>query len=91
MCRKYSTETILVIAYHLELHIYGDDASNTFAHSAGPYVLTFVSIYDQFYDFYRHKFGDNIDEDKVLPVLIYLQGHPKSGRIWESLINQIMK
>ena len=38
-----------------------------------------------------NKSGKNIDRGEVLPVLIPLQGHPESGRLWESLINHTSK
>ena len=73
------------------LRIYVGGAYDAFAHIPVPYVPTFVSTDDQFDDWYRHKFGNNIDRDKVLPVLRYLQGHLESGRLWEYLINHILK
>ena len=66
----------LSIAAHLDLRICVGEASDAFAHSPGPYVTTFVCIYNQFTDWYRHRFGKNIDRDNVLPILISLQGHP---------------
>ena len=81
---------LLAIAAHLDLRIYGVDASDTFKHIIGPYVTTFVSINDQFDYWYRQKIGNIIDRDRVLPLLRDLQSHPESGRLWESLINQIL-
>ena len=60
----------LAIAAYLDLCIYRGDAYDAFTHSLGPYVPTFVSIKDLFYNWYRHKFGNNIDRYKFLPVLI---------------------
>ena len=80
----------LAIAAHLYLLIYGSDASDAFTHIPGPYVLTFLSIDDQFDDWYRHKFGNYIDRYRLLPVLKALQCHPEPGRLWESLINHIL-
>ena len=81
---------LLAIAAHLDLRIYGVDASDTFKHIIGPYVTTFVSINDQFDYWYRQKFRNIIDRDRVLPLLRDLQSHPESGRLWESLINHIL-
>ena len=78
---------LLAIAAHLDLRIYGVDASSTFKHIIGPYVPTFVSINDQFYHRIRNTFGKDINRDKVLHVLRALQDHPESGRLWETLIN----
>ena len=90
-CVEHTAQRLfLAIAFHLDLHIYGTDASDAFLHTPGPSVPSFVSIYDQFSDWYIHKFGKNIDRDKVLPVLRSLQGHPDPGRLWGSLISQIL-
>ena len=75
----------------MDLHIYGGDPSEAFSHSLGQSALTFVSIDDQFSDLYRHKFRKNINWYKVLSVFIYVKGHPESGRLWEYLINKILK
>ena len=82
---------LLAIDAHLKLRIYEGDASDAFKHIPGPYVPTFVSIGDKFADCYRQKFGNNIDRGKVIPEMRYLKEHSESGRLWETLINQILK
>ena len=82
---------LLAIDSHFYLYIYGCNAYDAFTHIPGPYAPIFISIYDQFSDWYRHRFGRNINTEKFIPVLIYLQGHLESVRLWESLIKQILK
>ena len=53
-------------------------------------VPTYVSINDAFADWYFWKTGRKIDRSKVLPVLHALQGHPESGKLWESHISLIL-
>ena len=91
MCRTSIPYIIPFYICPFDLSIYGSDASDAFAHSPGPYVPNFVSIDEQFSDWYRYRFGNNVDSDKVLSVLIPLQGHPESSRLWGSLINQTLK
>ena len=81
----------LALADHLDLRIYGCDTYDAFMDIPGPSVTTFVFIYDQFSYWYRHKFGNNIVRYKVIPVLRTIHSHTESGRLWESLINQILK
>ena len=91
-CVEHTAQRLfLAIAFHLDLHIYGTDASDAFLHTPGPSVPSFVSIYDQFSDWYIHKFGNNINIEIFLPVMRSLQGYMESGRLWGSLVNQILK
>ena len=79
-CVEQSVQRLfLAISAHLDLCIHGSDVPDAFVHVPGPSVFTFVSIDDQFSGFYRQIFGNNIDKDKVLPVLRYLQGHQESS------------
>ena len=80
----------LAISAYLDLKIYGGDAKDAFAHSPAHSVPTFVTIDDQYSDWYKFKFGRQIDHDRVLPVLRALQGHLKSGKLWEKHINNIL-
>ena len=83
-------QLFLAISANLDLKIYGGDAKDAFAHSPAPSVPTFVTIDDQYADWYKFKFRKQIDRVRVLPVLRALQGHPKSGKLWEKHINNIL-
>ena len=80
----------LSLAASLGYNVYGGDALDAFAHSPPPVVPTYVSIDDAYADWYLWKTGQKIDRSKVLPVLHALQGHPESGKLWESHINSIL-
>eukprot|EP00957_Ditylum_brightwellii_P164682 12538694-Ditylum_brightwellii.AAC.1 len=60
----------------------GAAATNTYAQSSPPSTPTFMSIDDQYYDWYKNKYNKDIDRRHVLPVLHALQGHPESGALW---------
>ena len=79
------------IAANLNLKVFGGDAKDAYGHSPGPEIPTYISIDDQYADWYKYKHGHDIDRRKVLPVLRALQGHPESGRLWESHINKILQ
>ena len=49
-----------------------------------------MTIDNQYYDWYFHKFNKKLDRSRVLPVLRALQGHPESGKLWEHHINNIL-
>ena len=74
----------------MNLRIYGGDAKDAYAQSLGPSILTYVSIDDQYSDWYTYRYDVAIDRRKVLPVLKALQGHPEAGTCWERHINGIL-
>ena len=80
----------VAIAANCNYRIYGGDAQDAYAHSPPPQQPTFVSIDDAYAEWYKHRFGTEIDRSHVLPVLHALQGHPESGRLWETHINGIL-
>ena len=63
----------LAIAADLDLKLYGGDAKDAYAHSPGPELPTYMSIDDQYADWYKFKFGKTIDRKQILPVLRDLQ------------------
>ena len=75
----------------MDLRIYGDDDYEALTHIPGPYVNNLVSVDDHFSNWYRQKFGNNIDRGKVIHAMRDLKEHSESGRLWETLINQILK
>ena len=81
----------LAIAASLNLRIYGGDAKDAYAHSPGPEIPTYMSIDDAYAEWFREKNGYDIDRRQILPVLKALQGHPESGRLWETHISKILK
>ena len=78
------------LSAYLGYRVYGGDATDAYAHSPPPKHPTFVSIDDAFADWYKSRFGKEIDCSLVLPVQHALQGHPESGRLWEQHISSIL-
>ena len=67
------------------------DSNNAFAHSSSPEVPTFMTIDSQYYECYLvDQFKIKLDKSRVLPVLQALQRHPKSGKLWEHHISNIL-
>ncbi|KAG7369542.1 reverse transcriptase RNA-dependent DNA polymerase [Nitzschia inconspicua] len=73
-----------------DMQVYGGDATDAFAHSPPPETPTFIMIDDAYAEWYKARFGITLDRNMVLPVLHALQGHPESGRLWETYINKIL-
>jgi hypothetical protein len=78
------------LAANLGYSVYGGDAQDAYAHSPPPDTPTFVQIDDAYAEWYFARRGKRIDRSLVLPVQHALQGHPESGRLWESTINKIL-
>jgi hypothetical protein len=78
------------LAAQMGYKVYGGDATDAFAHSPPPEQPTFVAIDDAYAEWYEHTFGKVLDQSQVLPVLHALQGHPKSGCLWEVHIGKIL-
>ena len=70
--------------------ILATDADNAYANSPPPNVPTYVYIDDAYADWYKVRLAVDLDRSTVLPVLHALQGHPKSGALWEKHIASIM-
>lgn len=62
------------------------DATNAYANSPPPETPTFVRIDDAYADWYRDKYGKEIDRNLVLPVLQALQGHLLEGHYINTLL-----
>jgi hypothetical protein len=69
------------------------DAPNAFAKAPAPKAPLFVSINQQYHEWYRSKYPDRppLPKDFVLPVQGALQGHPESARLWEKLIDKVIR
>ena len=60
---------VFAIAVDQNLIIYGGDTKDAYAHSPGPRIPTYVSIDNQYSDWYTYRYNKPIDIRKVLPVL----------------------
>lgn len=72
------------------LKVYGADVSNAFAEAPPPKAPLYVTIDDQFREWYKERKGITIPKDYVLPIKRAIQGHPESPRLWAILINNIL-
>ena len=70
--------------------VFGGDAQDAFAHSPPPEHPTFISLDNAYIEWYKERFGVDLDRSLVLPVLHAHQGHPESGRLWEQHIDKIL-
>ena len=71
----------------------GADAANAFAEAPPPVAPLYVLIGEPFRNWYKTRFPDKptIPPGYVLKVNGALQGHPESPRLWENLIDGIIK
>ena len=82
-------QIFLGIATDLSLTVYGGDTTNAYAHSLAP-SDTYLAIDDAYADWYKDKFGEEINRRNLLPVKHCLQGHPESGKMWMHFIDNIL-
>ena len=71
----------LGIAADLGWSIFGGYATDPHAHSPAPSEI-YLAIDEVYSDWYKDKFGKEINRKHVLPVYHCLQGHPESGKMW---------
>ena len=89
VCWTPNTTSILGICTDTGLKIYGGDATDAYAHSPAPND-TYLAIDDAYFEWYKDKFGEEIDRRYILPVKHCLQGHPESGKMWMHFIDNIL-
>jgi hypothetical protein len=72
------------------LIIHGADISNAFAKAPAPKQGFFICPDKAFHDLWvNHKHRDPIAPSAVILVLLAMQGHPESPRLWEKHTNKI--
>ena len=69
----------------------GIDIFNGYAHAPAPEVLTYLVIDDQYADWHRHKYNEEVDRDLVIQVGKALQVHPEAGASFSKMTNQTLK
>ena len=80
----------LAIAAKENLMIYSGDASDAYSHAPQSHIDSYLSIDDQYADWYKKRFNKDIDRRKVIKVQRALQGHPEAGRLWQIHVNDIL-
>ena len=78
-------------AAYLQLLVIGADASNAFAEAPPPVAPLYVTIDQQFREWWENKGREPIPEGYVVQVLHALQGHPESPRLWATMIDKIIR
>jgi hypothetical protein len=66
------------------------DAINAFGQAGSLYDIIYLEIDQQYRDWYRSRKGKDIPMGWVLPVKGSLQGHPDSGEIWQTKVNDVL-
>ena len=92
-CVDHTGERIFYASCAIKsFNIYHCDASNAFAEADAPSQRFHMRVDHIFRDWWiNHKGREPLPADAVLPVFKAMQGHPESPRLWETLINKILK
>jgi hypothetical protein len=67
------------------------DAVNAFGQAGSLYDIIYLEIDQQYRDWYKNRKGKDIPMGWVLPVKGSLQGHPDSGEIWQTRVNEVLQ
>jgi hypothetical protein len=67
------------------------DALNAFGQAGSLYDIIYLEIDQQYRDWYKSRKGKDIPIGWVLPVKGSLQGHPDSGEIWQTRVNEVLE
>jgi hypothetical protein len=66
------------------------DCTNVDIQAPPPSSQTYLTIDDAYVDWYKKRFGKQLDRSLVLPIKKTLQGHPEAGALWERYIVGIL-
>ena len=80
----------IALAAQKGLCMYGRDTRDAYAHAPAPVMMMHLTIGDACFEWYKEKTGKSLENQHVLPILHFLQGHPGSGKMWMKLIDQIL-
>ena len=92
-CVELSIQQLFIrLATEKGLCMYGNNACNVYAHAPAPApeMMTQLKIDNAYFEWYKEKTGKSLNCRFVFPVIHSLQGHPKSGKMWMELIDQIL-
>jgi hypothetical protein len=86
-----SARLFYAIAAAENLMVYGADVSNAFAEAPPPKQGFYIYPDRAFHDWWvQHKKRPPIQPREVIPILLAMQGHPESPRLWEKHANEIL-
>jgi hypothetical protein len=73
------------------LLVFGADVSNAFAEAPPPKQPFFIRPDRAFHEWWvKHLKRDKIPDGQMIPVLLAMQGHPESPRLWEKHADKIL-
>jgi hypothetical protein len=67
------------------------DAVNAYGQAGSLYDVIHLEIDQQYRDWYKARKGKDIPIGWVLPIKGSLQGHPDSGEIWQTRVNEVLE
>jgi hypothetical protein len=67
------------------------DAINAFGQAGSLYDIIYIEVDQQYRDWYKARKGKEIPVGWVLPVKGSLQGHPDSGEVWQTRVNEVLE
>jgi Reverse transcriptase (RNA-dependent DNA polymerase). len=70
--------------------IYDLDAINAFGQAGELFEMVYMEVDKQYKDWYMARKKRSIPDGWVLPVKGSIQGHPDSGEVWQSRINEVI-
>jgi hypothetical protein len=87
-----SARIFYVVTAAENLIIFGADVSNAFAEAPPPKQGFYIQPDKALCDWWvNHKKRDPIPQGAVIPVLLAMQGHPESPRLWEKHADRILR
>ncbi len=87
-----SSRLFYAIAAVENLLIFGADVSNAFAEALPPKQGFYIHPDHAFHEWWvHHKKRPPIPPDHVIPILLAMQGHPESPRLWEKHADAILQ
>jgi hypothetical protein len=87
-----SARLLYAVAAAENLLVYGADVSNAFAEAPPPKQGFYIRPDRAFNEWWvHHKDRPPIPSGHVIPILLAMQGHPESPRLWEKHANEILR
>ena len=78
-------------AANFNMKVYGADVSNAFAEAPPPVAPLYITVDNQFRQWWKDKGRGDIPQGYALKVKRALQGHPESARQWAVLIDKLIR
>ena len=87
---QVGVKLFFALAALLNYVIYDLDAINAFGQAGELFQLVYLEVDQQYRDWYLNRKGKTIPNGWVLPVKGSIQGHPDSGEVWQTKINDVI-